>query len=152
LLRNYTDDRGFLAKLEDYIERLNQDTSIYFRLDTETREIDLDAPVELELMRTCQEAVTNIKKHSNARNVQVKLRRVNGHYEVSIIDDGCGFDALSQYHDELEGANHGLEIMRERVESAGGTFQVTSVPGQGTRVQIEVPANHKQGRLLWPKK
>ncbi|MFC1871926.1 sensor histidine kinase, partial [Chloroflexota bacterium] len=99
LLRNYTDDRSFLIYLQDHLERLNQDTNILFRLDNETREINLEAPVELELMRTCQEAMTNIKKHSGARNVRVKLRRINGHLEVSIVDDGCGFDAHAYYDD-----------------------------------------------------
>jgi signal transduction histidine kinase len=151
LLRNYTGDGSFLPHLKAYLQHLNQTTHIDFRLDVETREFHLEAPVELELLRICQEALTNIRKHSGARNAQVKLRQANNHLEVSIADDGCGFDVVAYYHDGAEAKGHGLAVMRERTESIGGRFWVLSMPAQGTEVQVEVPCAPHRGRLLWRK-
>jgi signal transduction histidine kinase len=151
LLRNYTGDGSFLPHLKDYLEHLNQDTNVDFRLDVETAEFHLEAPVELELLRICQEALTNVRRHSGARNAQVKVRQADNHLEVSIADDGCGFDAVAYYHDGVDGKGHGLAVMRERTESIGGRFWVLSMPGQGTEIQIEVSCAPHRGRLLWRK-
>jgi signal transduction histidine kinase len=151
LLRNYTGDGSFLPHLKAYLQHLNQNTNIDFRLDVETREFHLEAPVELELLRICQEALTNIRRHSGARNAQVKVRQEDNHLEVSVADDGCGFDAVAYYHDGVDGKGHGLAVMRERTELMGGRFWVLSMPGQGTEVQVEVPCVPHRGRLLWRK-
>ena len=151
LLRNYTGNGNFLSGLKDNLKHLAQHDDINFHLDIETGELHLGALVELELLHICQEAMTNIKKHSGAHNIQVKVRSVNGHVEVSIADDGCGFDAIAFYQDGIEAKGHGLAIMRERTESIGGKFRVLSLPGEGTEVQVEVPANPRRSRLLWLK-
>lgn len=151
LLRNYTGDGNFLPHLKAYLQHINQNTNIDFRLDVEPREFHLEAPVELELLRICQEALTNIRRHSGAGNAQVKVRQTDNHLEVSIADDGCGFDAVAYYHDGVEGKGNGLAVMRERTESIGGRFWVLSMPGQGTEIQIEVPCAPHRGRLLWRK-
>lgn len=151
LLRNYTGDGSFLPHLKAYLQHLNQNTNIDFRLDVETREFHLEAPVELELLRICQEALINIRRHSEAHNAQVKVRQANDHLEVSIADDGCGFDAVAYYHDGVEAEGQGLAVMRERTESIGGRFWVLSMPGEGTEIQVEVPCAPHRGRLLWRK-
>ena len=96
--------------------------------------------------------MTNIRKHSEAHNVQVKVRSVDDHVEVSITDDGCGFDALAFYRDGAEAKGHGLAVMRERAESIGGRFRVLSMPGQGTEVQVEVPSKSHRSRWSWLKR
>jgi len=149
LLRNYTGDGRFLPRLRDYLEHLKQNTDIDFSLGVKSAELHLEAPVELELLRICQEALTNIRKHAGARNVQIKLKQEGSHFEVSIADDGCGFDAIDYYRDGVEAKGHGLAVMQERAESIGGRFRVLSMPGQGTEIQVEVPANLHRERLLW---
>jgi signal transduction histidine kinase len=151
LLRDYTGDGSFLPHLKAYLQHLNQNTNIDFRLNVEAREFHLEAPVELELLRTCQEALTNVKRHSGARNAQVKVRQTDNHLEVSVADDGCGFDAVAYYHDGVDGKGHGLAVMRERTELMGGRFWVLSMPEQGTEIQIEVPCVSHRGGLLWRK-
>jgi signal transduction histidine kinase len=99
------------------------------------------------LLRICQEALTNVTKHSGAQSVQVKLKQVNGHLRVSISDDGRGFDILTYYHDGVKAKGHGLTVMRERAESIGGKFRVLSMPGQGTEVQVEVPHPSQGGKI-----
>jgi len=149
LLRAYTGNGSLLPYLQEYLKHLSQDSGIDFRLDIEVDELHLGAPVELELLRICQEAVTNARKHAQAHYVEVKVKLVSNHLEVSIADDGCGFDAVAYYHDGVEAKGHGLAVMRERAESIGGRFRIISMPGKGTEVQVEVPANPRRGRLLW---
>jgi len=148
LLRSYTGDGSFLLHFKDYLKHLSQSTDINFRLVTEASELNLEAPVELELLRICQEALTNVRKHSGAHQTLVKVGLVNSHVAVNITDDGRGFDALAYYHDGVEAEGHGLAIMRERAESVGGRLRVLSKPGDGTEVQVEVPLNSHRGRLL----
>ncbi len=148
-LRDYTGDGSFLPHLKDYLEQLRQDSNIDFRFETVASELQLEAPAELELLRICQEALTNIRRHSQAQNIQVKVEQVDGHLAVSLIDDGCGFDALAYHRDGVRATGHGLAVMRERAESIGGRLRVLSMPGQGTEVQVEVPVNPRRSRLLW---
>ena len=148
LLRNYTGNGSILSHLKDYLEHFKKETNIDFVLDAEATELHLEALVELELLRICQEALTNIRKHSGAHNVQINIKSVDGHYRVNISDDGRGFDAIAYYRDEAHVNGHGLAVMRERTESIGGKFRVLSLPGQGTEVQVEVPANPPRGSLV----
>jgi len=149
LLRNYTGNGSFLPHLKDYLEHLRQDANIDFRLGIESDEFHLETPVELELLRICQEALTNVRMHSRAQNVQVKIKSVGNHLEVSIADDGCGFDALAFYRNGAEAKGYGLAVMRERAESIGGRLRVLSLPRRGTEIQVEVPVNPRQRKLLW---
>jgi signal transduction histidine kinase len=141
LLRSYTGDISFLRYLKGYLEQLSQESNLRFRLDADIGELRLEAPVELQLLRICQEALINIRKHSKAHNVDVKVKSVNKHLKVSIADDGCGFDALAYYQDGVQARGHGLAVMRERAELIGGSLRVLSMPGQGTEIQVEVPKN-----------
>ena len=152
LLRDYTGNGGLFPCLKDYLKHLNQDTDINFSLEMGVDEPHLGALVELELLRICQEAVTNIKTHSRAHNVQVSVKSVSNHLEVSIADDGCGFDAQAYYNNGMQAKGHGLAVMRERAESIGGRFRVLSMPGQGTEVRVEVPTNSGWSRLPWLKR
>jgi signal transduction histidine kinase len=152
LLRSYTGNGSFLPHLKGYLEQLGQENNLAFRLDAEDGELRLEAPVELQLLRICQEALTNIRKHSGAYHVEVKVKSVDKHLEVSIADDGCGFDALAYYHDGAHSKGHGLAVMQERAESIGGRLRVLSMPGQGTEVQVEVPANRHPSRWLWARR
>jgi signal transduction histidine kinase len=152
LLRRYTGDGSFLPHLKGYLEQFGQEGNITFDLDTEDGNLHLEAPIELQLLRICQEALANIRKHSGADHVDVKVKSLDGHLQVSIADDGQGFDALAYYRDGVKSNGHGLTIMRERAESIGGKLIVLSLPGRGTQIQIEVPANHQQGGWIWTKR
>ena len=148
LLRNYVGgDGSFIPHLETYLEHLRQDSNIHFRLDNEAGNLLLDPPVELELLRICQEALTNIRLHSGARNVQAKVSRVDGRVRVSIADDGYGFDASACLGEGAEAKGHGLTVMRERAESVQGELRVLSIPKRGTEIQVEVPTRSNRGKL-----
>ena len=91
------------------------------------------------MLRICQEALTNIKKHSGAHNVRITVKPSEHHIKVIIADDGCGFDSASFFHDGAHSRGQGLAVMRERAQSVGGEFRVLSQPGRGTEVHVEVP-------------
>jgi signal transduction histidine kinase len=151
LLRTYTGDGTFLPNIKAYLRHLEEESNIDFDLAVDTGRLSLESPVELQLLRVCQEALTNIRKHSQAHHVQVKVAPVNNHLKVTIADDGCGFDALAYYHNGARAKGHGLAVMEERANAVGGRFRVLSMRGRGTEVQVEVPAIPPRGRWLWEK-
>lgn len=94
---------------------------------------------ELVIYRLVQEAITNITKYAGSQNVWVALGMHDGQVEISVRDDGVGFDTTS-----LRISAHGLVGMRFRVESERGILEVVSTPGNGTLIQARFPeaANH----------
>jgi signal transduction histidine kinase len=152
LLRGYTDS-GFMPNLRGYLKQLGQENNLVFHLDTENEKLRLGAPAELELMRICQEALSNVKQHAGASRVDIKVKSVDNHFEVSIADDGRGFDSLAYYQGGMQHIKgHGLAVMKERAESIGGKLRVLSMPGKGTEVQVEIPANNQSGGWPWLKR
>lgn len=97
--------------------------------------VPLAATTELVVYRLVQEALTNIARHAQARQVWLTLGRHDGRIEVVVRDDGVGFDPASAL-----AASYGLLGMRHRVEAEGGELTVSSAPGQGTRIEGRFPA------------
>jgi signal transduction histidine kinase len=88
---------------------------------------------EVVLLRVCQEALANVRKHAVARQVSVRLCYADGVVRLTVADDGGGFDM------SLVDGGYGLHGMRERVRQVGGTIQVHSAVGAGTEISVEVP-------------
>jgi signal transduction histidine kinase len=86
------------------------------------------------LFRVVQEALQNALKYSRAQNVAVNLIGVPQGLALTIVDDGVGFDVAAAWGEGL-----GLISMRERLQGVGGTFEIRSTPGSGTRVEVMVP-------------
>ena len=96
----------------------------------------LTPTLETVLYRVSQEALQNVVKHAKAKHARVILGRNNGSVVLEIQDDGIGFQP-SRHH---SGGDHfGMLAMRERVEMIGGTWEIDSMPGQGTRVRVVLP-------------
>jgi signal transduction histidine kinase len=105
------------------------------RVDLElSEEPELPLMVKQELYRIAQEALHNTVKHANARQVQICLNQTSDSVWLEIRDDGVGFDPTGSFPGHL-----GLNSMRERVGSLGGTFQIESASGQGTLLRAQVP-------------
>jgi signal transduction histidine kinase len=90
--------------------------------------------VKLAVFRVCQEALTNVQRHSKATSVSVSLARRNGQLLVTIEDNGVGFASGASTSGSL-----GLLGMRERAESLGGSLAVESEPGEGTSILLTTP-------------
>jgi signal transduction histidine kinase len=86
------------------------------------------------LFRIAQEALQNACKHSRARNVSVDLRVLPEGIALTIVDDGVGFDVDAEW-----GRGLGLISAQERIEGIGGTLEVVSSPGAGTRLEVRAP-------------
>jgi two-component system NarL family sensor kinase len=88
------------------------------------------------LFRLVQEAMFNVRKHAHASRVAVSLAPVGEDVELSIADDGCGFDPA-----RVPSGHLGLRMMRERAESAGGSLEIRSASGRGTTIRVVLPAS-----------
>ena len=97
--------------------------------------VRLTARTELVVYRLVQEAITNISKYAQARQVWITLAPTGEHTDVSVRDDGVGFDTRIP-----PSSSFGLLGMRFRVEAEGGTLRVVSTPGQGTRIEVRLPS------------
>ena len=97
--------------------------------------VPLNPGAELMVYRLVQEAITNISKYAHARHVWIGLDTRNGRVEVSVRDDGVGFDTAAPAKSAF-----GLLGMRFRVEAEGGQLTLVSAPGQGTKVWVTLPA------------
>jgi signal transduction histidine kinase len=87
------------------------------------------------LFRIVQEAFTNVLRYAGARSVHVSLRQADGQLNLSVADDGSGFDPA----DVAPGEHFGLVGMRERVTALHGTLDIDSAPGEGTRINVQLP-------------
>jgi len=96
----------------------------------------LPPALTLCLFRIVQEALQNALKHSQARSVSVDLSGASGGIELAIVDDGVGFDVDAAWSRGL-----GLLSVEERVDAVGGTLEIHSSPGAGTRLKIRVPVS-----------
>ncbi len=127
---------GFGVSLQEYLRRFGQMHQIRTELEMPPEMTDgcFEPTVAVQLLRIIQEALANARKHAHASRVQISLAARGGMAEVTIADDGQGFDPS-----QLESDGFGLRFMRERADGVGGTLQVRSTPGQGTQVVVEVP-------------
>ncbi len=118
------------AKLGDLLQllanALTGRTSIPVKIIT-TEEIILPANIQITFYRVCQETLNNVAKHSKASHVDILLKHKGNVVFLHIHDDGIGFDPNLTIS-----GHYGLGMMRERAESVGALFTITSQPGQGT--------------------
>lgn len=130
------DAKGLTAALRQYLERSGAEAGFDFRIE-DRQEVEPPADVRTLVYRICQEAIANIREHADARLVEVTIAPKGSGLAVTIRDDGTGFD-LAKASDPVPG-HLGLIAMRERAEMAGGTFEVASLPEQGTTVELWIP-------------
>ncbi len=128
------DGRGFIDTLRRHIGRFAERTGISVDLDAEDESWELPPDVEMTTTRIIQEALTNVAKHSRATQATVCVDYEFGRLRCTIKDDGVGFEA-----DPASGS-FGLYAMKDRAERAGGTLTVNSRPGEGTTIELLIPA------------
>ncbi len=130
---------GFVETLRRYATDFGQQNDIHVRVEIGALP-QLGMKSEAVLFRIFQEAMNNVAKHAHARSVEVRLgRSQEGMPMISVIDDGLGFDPAVVSDRVTSAGGLGLRQMRERVESRGGRFEVSSEPGRGTTVVAAVP-------------
>jgi signal transduction histidine kinase len=134
------DASHLLEYLADLAERFQRQTGIVAHFVSEVDEVELPAHICGEIARIVQEALVNVRKHSGARNVIVRVSAPDNQFKFEVDDDGQGFGFLGRYTNaELEVGRKGPVVIKERVRSIGGTLAIESAPGQGARVEVWVP-------------
>jgi signal transduction histidine kinase/HAMP domain-containing protein len=133
------DQLGLVAALRWYAEsRLGENgTRVEFVEPGQPRR--LPAAVETALFRTVQEAINNIARHSGARRVEIAIHFENQAVRVHVEDDGIGFEPSQVTAAQDPACGFGLLSMEERMSAVGGQFFLTSLPGQGTTIELRVP-------------
>ena len=124
--------------LPEALSRLSEDISSREGLPVKFRSVGGPRPlttrIETGLFRVAQEALTNVVRHSGASEALLRLVTTPEHIELSLEDDGAGFDP-SQVPQE----RYGLVGIGERAKLLGGTMSVESTSGEGTRIKVRVP-------------
>ena len=134
------DSRRLLSLVTDAVERFERETGISARFVTDVAKLEMPDKVCRELLRIVQEGLVNVRKHSQARHVLVRLSSSPGQWSLTLEDDGKGFPFSGRLtQDELEQMGKGPMIIKERVRLIAGTLTVESNPGSGTRLEIKVP-------------
>ncbi|MGH9786806.1 MAG: sensor histidine kinase [Terriglobia bacterium] len=136
------DPRQLLEFLAQTVEKFRRETGINARFISDVEEVAWRPRVCREVARIVQEGLVNIRRHSQAQNVLVRLGTQNGCCNLVIDDDGQGFPFAGRLsHSELDVTRRGPLVIKERVRTIGGKLTVDSEPGRGARLEIEIPAS-----------
>ncbi|HEX9926295.1 MAG TPA: GAF domain-containing sensor histidine kinase [Anaerolineae bacterium] len=133
------DALGLVPALRHYTERFEQYSGIPCTLKVSGQPMRLPARVEISIYRLMQEALQNVSAHAQARRADVLIDFSASNLNLTIADDGQGFD-LAVVKRNNHG-NIGLLSMNERAESLGGHLKIRTRPQQGTQVELAVPIN-----------
>ncbi len=128
------------GQLASAADRFRRDTSIDARFVCDLNDVQIAPRVGREILRIAQEALVNIRKHSGARHVLLRFGAQGERWQLTIDDDGKGFEFNGRYSlDQLDAERRGPMVIKERVRGLGGTLTLDSAPGRGSRLEIEVP-------------
>ena len=133
--RTRTSEEDIDAALRATLSKFEHQTGIATTLAMEGHGLPLAPDLQVQVLHMVLEALSNVRKHSGATRVDVRVRR-HPRWRFEVQDNGQGFDMAAVPPDSL---HVGLGIMRERAQRVGAVVQVQSTPGQGTRVCIELP-------------
>lgn len=134
------DARKLPTFLTDTVERFQRETGISARFLADLKLNNLSPRVCREIVRIVQEALVNVRKHSKARQVLVRLMSTDREWKLTVEDDGRGFDFAGRLsHAQLDDAHKGPVVIKERVRLIDGELTIESNPGQGSRLEIIVP-------------
>jgi signal transduction histidine kinase len=137
------DDLGLVAAIEGVVEDTKSRLPGGARLAVAGKARRVDGPLELALFRIAQEALRNAEKHAGADTATVELDFNGGEVRLSVTDDGCGFSPPNNVSDLARAGKLGILGMKERAELVGGSFEVRSAPGEGTRLLVRVTPSGK---------
>jgi PAS domain S-box-containing protein len=129
---------GFEAAVEWLGEQIPNRHSIRFEFENDGQPKPIEDEARVLLFQTVRELLVNVVKHAQARNSSVSIRRDGNNIQITVEDDGIGFD-ISKLGSYLRTKTFGIFSIRERLNSIGGHLNVESEPGKGTRVTIIAP-------------
>ncbi len=138
------DDLGLIPTITQLIDKFVEETDIFVEFNVFGIAEKLQSAVELTIFRIVQEALANVRKHSKATRVSVKIEFLKKSIGLVISDNGIGFDDSSSHKVNVD-SGYGLLSMQERAELLGGKFELISKLGKGTKVLASMPINLQGG-------
>lgn len=139
------DDLGLIAALRRLVDELRDRSGVDVTLAVDgLDDARLPRAAETALYRVAQEAVNNAVKHAAASNITVRIRREGNGVELSICDDGRGFDVAAKLRGDADPHPFGLWSMRERIALLAGAVRMKSGSGQGTQIIAWIPADRSE--------
>lgn len=129
------DDMGLAVAIEWHINEMQKRTGIQIDFETSKEEMNLPDAIKIGVFRIVQESLTNVARYAKAESVKIKLDRRPESLHLFIRDDGIGFD---QSRIAVK-KTLGILGMKERAAKLGGNLQISSSPGKGTSISVEIP-------------
>lgn len=138
------DAERLLGFISDTVERFRRETGIAAEFVSEVERVDLAQKGCRELARIVQESLVNVRKHSGAHHVLVRLAQRAGNLQLTVEDDGKGFNFTGRRSGvELATTRTGPAVIRERVHLLAGELAIESTPGHGTRLEVRIPPTRR---------
>lgn len=144
------DDLGLVAALREMAKTVGERSRIAIEVNVTGPRRRLQPELETILYRVAQEALTNAVRHSQAARIKIELQLAEQSAELLIADDGVGFVPEQVLSAQAPRRAWGLLGMQERVALAGGSFEIESAPGRGTRVKVRVPCANERADAAAP--
>jgi two-component system sensor histidine kinase DegS len=132
------DDLGIIPTIRRYADTFKEQTGLDINVTVSGNERRLESYLEVMVFRAIQELLGNAVRHSQATLLKINVDLTDELIRVSVDDNGKGFDT-----DAVQEQNLGLKLIRERTEMLGGSFEIDSAMGKGTRVMFSLPASKK---------
>ena len=130
---------GLATALDELCSSMTHEYSIHFKFEGAMVRLPISMDTQIALYRSTRELLINVMKHSGAQWAGVNLEVLNDCVQISVRDDGVGFDASMAGRGFSPSGGFGLFNIREYIRHPGGSLQIESVPGQGTEVVLRVP-------------
>ncbi len=136
---------GFEAAVEWLVRYVKKRDGLSAEFRDDGKDKPLNDKVRVLLFQSIRESLHNVTKHAHAKKVTVSVCKADDEIQITVVDDGVGFDVSKVRSGELNGGGFGLFSISERLENIGGRFSVESKPGGGTRVFLAAPISRKRG-------
>jgi signal transduction histidine kinase len=127
--------KGLAEALESFTDEVGRDSGVHFHLDV--HDVAMPAPIALLIYHIAREGLMNALKHAHATDFWITVRGDDEFLELQLRDNGAGFDSSMPGPE----GHFGMTMMRERATIGGGTFEVFSVPDQGTTITVRFPTS-----------
>jgi two-component system sensor histidine kinase DegS len=144
----YLEKMGLIPALKHHLKTFEGQYHILSELKFKGSEKKLGPRSKIFLFRIIQEALSNVQKHSKAKQVKIRVEIGKTHLKSIIKDDGVGFDLEEVSKDAEKWASFGLKGIQERARLLGGTTEIFSKVGEGTTLIVHIPFPEKEPKIL----
>jgi two-component system sensor histidine kinase UhpB len=129
------DELGLVSAIQWLVQSFSERSALAVALSFEQADVAYSRDVSTAAFRIVQEALTNIARHSGATSARIVARHAGDELQLDISDDGRGMDVARSRRDQ----HLGLVGMSERAHMLGGSMEIDSAPGRGTRISVRLP-------------